>query len=147
MGSLQALTLCWAFSHAAYAQEDLVLGSDLAKNGAVRMTPLEMKEFFFVGSSIAIAGPGGDWRVLRLDADYDLTAHARSSQSGQQMGGSGRGKWSLRDDGVYCVRIQWRAPNTEKWCLAGYKYQGGKYLAPENLNDFATSQYGRFQKD
>jgi len=144
---LTALAVCCCiFSHEVIAQADLVLGSELAKNGAVRMTLSEMKDFFFVGSSVAIAAADGDYRNLQLQADYDLTAHIRYGYFGQQSGGSGRGKWSLRDDGVVCARIQWKVPYSEKWCFAGYKYQGGMYLAPENLNEFGTMQFGRFQK-
>lgn len=41
--------------------------------------------------------------------------------------GSARGTWSVNDQGKYCIEIDWRGVNPEKWCSSILKTADGNY--------------------
>ncbi len=123
------------------AQEKTTLG-DLKAGNAQRLSRSDLQSLLPEASVISTAGTGS-LRQWKNQKDGTFTASSNNAgQRGSGGGSSGKGAWSINDQGQFCVEIDW-ARSSEKWCRSLFR-KGDVYYGVSSLSNDATLAY-RFE--
>ncbi|MCU0924371.1 MAG: DUF995 domain-containing protein [Burkholderiaceae bacterium] len=103
----------------------------VADEAGTRLSGEELKALV-TGATVAHVSKSGNPRRWKNAPDGALMATSDRLRSGRLMGqqaASSPGTWSINDEGKYCVRIDWRTREEEKWCAYIVRAaDGGHYL-------------------
>ncbi|QHJ01333.1 hypothetical protein GT347_27105 [Xylophilus rhododendri] len=137
----KTLLICASLLLAASAQagEAVVTGQELADHAK----PLDVgriRAWLAAGAEVEHTAPStGSVRRWTQAADGTLLASSRSV-SGKPVTASGT--WSVRDNGSYCLTINW-ASRDENNCYQVFSMDGSAYLAPRQVAQNPEKRYGR----
>lgn len=139
---LFAILLC-GFTAAApvAAQEKKTLG-DLKADNAQQLSRNDLQSLMPEASVISTAGTGSSRRWKNEKDGTFIAASNNAGQRGSGSSSSGKGVWSINDQGQFCVVIDW-ARSSEKWCRTLFR-KGDVYYGVSSLSNDATLAY-RFE--
>lgn len=125
-----------------YAAPDNTISLETVK--AQNLAPIsaeELQQMVHGGVTVSHRAPStGNWRRASLKDDGTLTIANRSANNGGASGSNGSGTWKVEGNRL-CMDIKWAA-STEAWCRGIYKYNGGMYSVPVDLEKANASMYG-----
>lgn len=126
-----------------HASEPYITAAEAQQGRAVQLSADELKALLKAGSVseyMSIGSQVGWLRRWHIAADGSLIISNRDVQNKWSF--AGRGTWRVRDDGAYCLAIQWHTIQ-ERWCRAAYRVQDSLYLGPLDLTRDTQAKLGR----
>lgn len=139
---LYAILLCGLMvATPGAAQEKLTLG-DLKANNAQQLSRSDLQSLVPEASVISTAGTNSTRRWTNEKGGTFVASSTNAGAIGAGKSVSGRGTWSINDEGRYCVEIDWPRTN-EKWCRAIFQ-KGDAYYGVSSLKSDTAPAY-RFE--
>lgn len=91
--------------------------------GAAPLSAQEVKDLVTL-TKAEFTAVNGTSRRWTHEADGSFVA---SRDRGPTTRRSGRGTWSVKEDGAYCLNFDWGSADTDGWCRLLYKLDDGYY--------------------
>lgn len=108
------LPLCLlAYAQGALAQDVVTLGELQAKS-SITLTRAEAQTLLS-GAKMSRSNEKGNQHLWTNDASGDITISS-DNRGTSGRGSSARGKWSVAEDGRFCMVVQWRKGDDEDTC-------------------------------
>jgi hypothetical protein len=103
----------------------------VAQDAGTRMSREDLLAFL-PGTKVShISSTTGSQRTWTNEPDGHFVASSDGKgYMGNALGtrsATARGTWSVNDQGKYCIEIDWRNVNSEKWCSSILKTADGNY--------------------
>ena len=146
--SILALALC-GISTVALAELP-TLAEIKAQNGA-QLSAEELKQLL-PAAKVESRGKTGLMRRWTNDTSGKFVSTGESENNMNRFAPTGHGEWTTRDNGTYCVKIDWTAGQggakrwSEDWCNYIFK-AGDKFFGFPNLGEATVAgQESKFSK-
>ncbi|MDB6002753.1 MAG: hypothetical protein JWP52_4452 [Rhizobacter sp.] len=124
---MRAVAVCGALVAGDCVAQEMKTVADLGAD-AKPLSKTELEELM-PGATISRRSSGGSDQQWTQDRDGTFFLRSDNKLISSGGGSTTRGKWSVSDEGRYCVTIPWKGRETEDWCRVVFHTQTGYFMA------------------